>query len=239
MKRKEKNVQVSDLGYQELNQLGYQTAEMVKTDAAEFAKVGVEESNVQAFETKLQAFKNRTYDENLLLDQKLATKEKNQASDELKLEVVNLNLLLINRIGKNNEELKVLEISSISTLSDKKLLDKVAIFVQRYEDDRNQVFSTNVSPEIYERLQQKAGFLVGKMNKQAAAKANRRIATSIRRNMANEIYDEIVRLRYTGRELWAYRDYARSTNYDMPKRNLSHPADEDEIDIDETNNWVS
>jgi hypothetical protein len=216
MTKQKRNVRTFRQGYEEVYQLGYQTADLMVTDSAEFAKYGIDHTAQENLTALLERLKFRSIDEIELLGQKLATESKDMEVENFRLFLIGVENRLYTHFGANSPFYKMFELSSISTLEAMQLVEKArlayAIMQGRYKDEFGAIFTLEQVAE----LTAKADAVHQKVNEKVVATAERRAATDMRYETANQAYSEIKRIRRIGKQMWAYTDYEKSRRYTMP-----------------------
>ena len=217
MEKSIKNVRTFRLDYEELYQLSCQTIELMTTDSAEFASFGIDQTAKVSLQNLAERFRYRPFDELSMLAQKLATQTRNEKADELQLDLVKLETKIRTVFGRKSPFYKMLDISALSTLTPDEIVKKVDVIKMVVEGNFKDVFATILSSAEMEGLMQKANDLRAAILNQELASRERVLHTHTRNEQANELYREVSKIRYVGKQMWAYSNYAKSRMYLMPQ----------------------
>ena len=228
------NVLTFRQGYEELYQLGYQTADLMVTDLNQFQEFGINQTRIDNLNISLELLKNRTYDELMLLKQQKATETKNEKVDELKAILFRVEVKIRTTYGRKSYQYKDLGISSISTLTDMEVALKAGVVASIVKTEFADLYDAIINEAIITSLKEKSVELTELIKQQKAAIIVRTISTQQRTILANNLYTEISKIRYVGKQMWLHSDYIKSKVYQMPKlksttnSNASLPDDDDD-----------
>jgi len=234
MEKSIKKVRTFCLGDEELYQLGCQTVELMTTDSTEFASFGIDQTAKVSLQDLAEHFRSRPYDEISMLTQKLATQTKDEKADNLQLDLVKLETKIRTVFGRKNPFYEMFDISSVSTLTPDEIVKKVEVIQLVVNGTFSSVFTNIISSTEMEKMVLKASELRTAILNQEFASRERVLNTFTRTEMANELYREVAKIRYIGKQMWAYSNYAKSRMYFMPQfKTKTSQASEDNVLIED------
>jgi len=239
MKNQRKNVLVFRQGYEELYQLGYQTAALMVTDLLMFTKFGVGQKEVDELKQLVNAFGNRDFDEEYLLDQKLTTQEKNDLLDSILVILYELEIKLNLIFPDNDLLINIFALSAVRQMSETEVSEKARATANLLDGKFSSLFAPHIEEQQIATLREKAHALSALLDNQSKVEKERHIATQIRAAQANELFEYIRRIRRAGRKMWALTDFVRSNAYLMPTLSASSQTtktgNDDFVDETDTN----
>ena len=209
-----KNTQLFRLTNEELYQLSYQTVSLMKTDAAEFAKYGVDQAAIDELKSLSDSFNFRDFDLKYVMVQKAATEQKENLAEELRLMIYHLGLQVDLLWRKSSLNFAHLKLGNISQDNDYELSAKAKASVNVLSS------YSELQPvaDLLTELNAKNNEFRKLLDETREKKTNRYLATQSRIALGNQLFVEVRTYRELGRKMWATQDYVRSQAYLMPNK---------------------
>ncbi len=231
-------------GYEELFQLSYQTVNLMVADSTELAEIGIDQSEIDSLKNLSDQFKERDFDEYLLLEQKMATQAKNELADELRLLLYKLETKLKLAYGTKNVKYQMFDLQNVSSLDDSELAKKASMCAYLTKGKFSEALNFNLDEIQVDLLKEKGDALRRLVDLQEVASNERHVAAQLRVTEANALYKAVSRIRTAGKKYWSPIDYSRSQAYKMPTltpstADDSPPESEAETFVMEETNFVN
>jgi len=214
MKRKKEQYRMSRV---KLMGLARQTVPMIERDLEKFERYGFTRTDYDLYVEKVKVVEE--------LDQKiekqiamLVKEKRNVIMDDTLLMLNDLDLTLRLKYGLQAKEYKLFNLHRFKYLTGKNLHQRVAVILDLKNSEYAYLLNECMSPERQLELAQKnteLGEIVINLENTLGSK---KLKNDLHVEKYNELYKETLRIRQTGKKMWALTDYALSKMYAMPKR---------------------
>ncbi len=205
----------------ELVQLTDKISKAAERDFSELKKFGLSKEEINKAKKLRDKFIGLSTDEEILAEKTAATDNKNQSRDELKAAMK----AVLNRIslhfGKSSAELKKAGGENLSNLSDAQLCQKGRRVERSGREYSEALQAVGLSNEILEQLNKVVNLFDDLIDEQKDLTVQRDIKTRERVNMANELYDIVVKLSDYGKAAFESNKPALFESYklgDQPRK---------------------
>ncbi len=205
----------------ELVQLTDKISKAAERDFSELKKFGLSKEEINKAKKLRDKFISLSTDEEILAEKTAATDNKNQSRDKLKAAMK----AVLNRIslhfGKTSAELKKAGGENLSNLSDAQLCQKGRRVERSGREYSEALQAVGLSNEILEQLNKVVNLFDDLIDEQKDLTVQRDIKTRERVNMANELYNIVVKLSDYGKAAFESSKPALFESYklgDQPRK---------------------
>jgi hypothetical protein len=185
----------------------------VQRDSAEFATRGVNAATITAFETSISSFDNTQTDEELEAIVTSSTASKNALASELKTDIRTVRTIAQNKLGVNDGLYRAFGFDDMDDMPDEQLYRLGKRVIREATAQLANLASKGLTPAMITTLTTVNTNFDNAIDAQESAIKNRDIKTQERIEKGNAVYQEIVELCNTGKDLWATTDEAKYNDY--------------------------
>ncbi len=199
----------------------------MQRDMEEFSNYGYSMETASQLDGQINAFEELPTDEELEGDTMIATEKKNEVANETRELVRKIMVRVQSKFGKRSAYYKKFGASSLSRLTDEKLIRtarRVARVATIYQEE---LIQTGLQQQHIDVLKNKADEFDLNLEEQDDAVADREIGTLLRVRTAEDIYNQISMICDTGKEIWKGRNEAKYNDYVIYDTPTGKPEEEE------------
>jgi len=199
--------------YSELYQLGIHTGSLMQRDLSELQKYGISQTTINELKAQVDNFAMVEPDELYEQDQMLATKARNELSEQLKTAI--RDAMTSVDVAFSNKDIEYISSrnSNLSNLTHNEVAMRGRVMVKLLQKNYEVLQNYGITEEVISNLQSLSDQLSESIDNQEIAVCEREAATKNRYNQANNLFETVSKYSRIGRRIWAERNEALSNDY--------------------------
>ena len=211
-----------NISYENLYRLSYRTATFMERDLQEFAGFGINQSKIDEFKLLYQEFIDGEQDNELLAIQMFKTEAKDNLEEEVRIFLYDI-MLKVRMLSKKDKVTYIqFRNSQISKFKSSELITHARLAIRLINKNIEKFTDLGITPEMLTSYDEKIDSCNEAFMQQKEAIADRDIATQLRINKANEVFELLNKYCYIGKNMWALKnDEARGNDYIITTNNSS------------------
>jgi len=202
-----------NISYSELYQLGVHTGSLMQRDLSELSKYGISQSTVNELKAQVDNFAMVEPDESYEQDQMLATKARNELSEQVKTAIRDV-MTSVDVAYSNNDIIYISSRNSnLSNISHNEVVMRGRVMVKLLQKNYEVLQSYGITEEVINNLQELSDQLSLSIDNQEITICEREVATNNRYKVANSLFETVSKYSRIGKRVWAERNEAKANDY--------------------------